>query len=76
MQMWTGAEFQGVGVVEKVTGRRFAGCVWVKRVVGRGFEGDACEVTRMPEGDRTDEMGRVGQGFKTLSQIFRFFGNF
>ena len=39
---------------------RFDGCVGVKRVVWRGFEGDACEVTRMPEGDRTDEMGREG----------------
>lgn len=56
-----------------------AGFAWVgvaERVTGKGFEGDACEVKRMPEGDRTDEMGREGQGFKTLSQIFRFFGNF
>jgi hypothetical protein len=33
--------------------------------VGKGFEAD-----------RTDEMGREGQVFKTLTQIFRFFENF
>ena len=57
--------FAGDGVVEMVVVVGFGWVGVAERVAGRGFEGD-----------RTDEMGEEGRVFKTLSQIFRFFGNF
>jgi hypothetical protein len=41
-----------------------------------GGDGDVVRVCRICNSDRTDEVGQGWRGFKTLSQIFKIFGNF